>query len=210
MTRKGMMVGSGKQGYHNVVGRDSAVHSQSAKGIKQPQRINTFNVPNSNHTEALKDYDDYLKKVKDKREQKTAQKDIFDIKNIVEKNNYIKNNINSPYINSYYSTLGGDDSVSILFTISLDPKDKWENDILENSRYGKFHLQKNGSLEQHSGSFSSKDVKVKYMRKTKVNSVEKAVEKINEYLNQVRHQQKYKEIKGKNIDGTDNYMYVLR
>jgi len=38
--RKGMMVGSGKKGYHNVVGRDPAVHSQSAKGIKQPQQVN--------------------------------------------------------------------------------------------------------------------------------------------------------------------------
>jgi len=38
--RKGMMVGKGKKGYHNVVPKDKVVHSQSAKGIKQPQRIN--------------------------------------------------------------------------------------------------------------------------------------------------------------------------
>jgi hypothetical protein len=34
MARKGMMVGKG--------GRDPAVHSQSAKGIKQPQKVNTI------------------------------------------------------------------------------------------------------------------------------------------------------------------------
>ena len=37
--RKGMMVGKGS-GYKNVVGRDPSVHSQSAKGIKQPQSVN--------------------------------------------------------------------------------------------------------------------------------------------------------------------------
>jgi len=36
--RKGMMVGKGKKGYHNVIGKDPIVHSMSAKGIKQPQR----------------------------------------------------------------------------------------------------------------------------------------------------------------------------
>jgi len=37
--RKGMMVGKGKKGYHNVIGKDPIVHSMSAKGIKQPQRV---------------------------------------------------------------------------------------------------------------------------------------------------------------------------
>jgi hypothetical protein len=36
--RKGMMLGRGK-GYKNVVGKDPIVHRQSAKGIKQPQRM---------------------------------------------------------------------------------------------------------------------------------------------------------------------------
>jgi len=40
--RKGMMVGKGKKGYHNVMGKDPYVHSQSARGIKQPQRIPQF------------------------------------------------------------------------------------------------------------------------------------------------------------------------
>jgi hypothetical protein len=36
--RKGMMKDSGKRGYHNIIGKDPMVHSQSAKGIKQPQK----------------------------------------------------------------------------------------------------------------------------------------------------------------------------
>ena len=39
MRRKGMMVGKGKKGYHNVIGKDPYVHSQSARGIKQPQKV---------------------------------------------------------------------------------------------------------------------------------------------------------------------------
>lgn len=38
MARKGMMIGSGK-GYKNVMGKDPKVHSESAKGIKQPEKV---------------------------------------------------------------------------------------------------------------------------------------------------------------------------
>ncbi len=39
MARKGMGKGTGK-GYKNIISSDKKIHSQSAKGIKQPQRIN--------------------------------------------------------------------------------------------------------------------------------------------------------------------------
>lgn len=54
MARKGMMVGSGKKGYHNIIGKDPAVHSQSAKGIKQPQRV-LFVHPYTNKKIDIKD-----------------------------------------------------------------------------------------------------------------------------------------------------------
>ncbi len=38
MARKGMGKGTGK-GYKNIMGCDKKIHSQSARGIKQPQRI---------------------------------------------------------------------------------------------------------------------------------------------------------------------------
>ncbi len=46
MVRKGMGKGTGK-GYKNIVGVDSRIHSQSAKGIKQPQRINPIITKNN-------------------------------------------------------------------------------------------------------------------------------------------------------------------
>lgn len=42
MARKGMGYGTGK-GYKNIAGSDPKVHSQSSKGIKQPQQIPTLN-----------------------------------------------------------------------------------------------------------------------------------------------------------------------
>jgi len=39
MARKGLGKGTGK-GYKNMIGTDKMVHSQSAKGVKQPQKIN--------------------------------------------------------------------------------------------------------------------------------------------------------------------------
>ena len=41
MSRKGMGNGTGK-GYKNIMGSDPRVHSQSSKGIKQPQQVHTF------------------------------------------------------------------------------------------------------------------------------------------------------------------------
>lgn len=42
MARKGMGYGTGK-GYKNIAGSDPKIHSQSSKGIKQPQQIPTLN-----------------------------------------------------------------------------------------------------------------------------------------------------------------------
>lgn len=39
MTRKGMMVGYGKKGYHNLLCNDPKIHSDASKGVKQPQRL---------------------------------------------------------------------------------------------------------------------------------------------------------------------------
>jgi hypothetical protein len=62
MARKGMMVGTGKRGYHNVIGRDPAVHSQSAKGIKQPQQVNIIpSISRKEWNETPKDYKSIIK-----------------------------------------------------------------------------------------------------------------------------------------------------
>lgn len=94
-----MATGQGK-GYRNIVGRDSGVHRDSAQGIKQPQKVHLIphiedddydtkpyyknrEVRNIPHTEALKDYDEYLKKVKDKREhhKPLTKQEVINIQN---------------------------------------------------------------------------------------------------------------------------------
>jgi len=59
--RKGMMIGKGS-GYKNVVGRDPAVHSQSAQGIKQPQHVNIIpSISKKEWNETPKDYKSIIK-----------------------------------------------------------------------------------------------------------------------------------------------------
>ncbi len=45
-----------------------------------------------------------------------------------------------PFVNVNRSTLGGENKASLLVTVSMDKREKWPNNILENSRYAKFHL----------------------------------------------------------------------
>lgn len=165
MSRKGMMVGRGS-GYKNVIGVDPKVHSQSAQSIKQPQKVY---IPQSY-------LDLYPKK---------NQNSIFNITDVATKTDYIKKHITAPFVSSHYSTLGGEDKVSILFTVSLDHPFTWHNKILENSRYGHFNLERDGSLEHFSGTFGNGVEQKKSMRKTKVKSVEEAVRKINQYLTKI-------------------------
>lgn len=55
-----------------------------------------------------------------------------------------------PFVNVNRSTLGGENKASLLVTVSMDKREKWPNNILENSRYAKFHLS-NRKLECISG-----------------------------------------------------------
>lgn len=59
--------------------------------------------------------------------------------------------IDAPYVRATVSTLGGRDRPTIMLTVSADPKEKWTNGILENSRYGKFSLSMDGTIELFSG-----------------------------------------------------------
>ena len=70
----------------------------------------------------------------------------------------LKKGIKAPYVNVYKSTLGGAHRPSILITVSLDPKDKWDNGILENSRYVKLHYSYAGIIEYISGNIKFRKV----------------------------------------------------
>jgi hypothetical protein len=121
---------------------------------------------------------------------------IFDITTAPDALNKLKNGIDAPYVNVYSSNLGGDENVSILITASLEPKEKWEYNILENSPYAKYHLHNDGRLENFSGELISADVAHKAFvagkkvrntfRKRRVISVDEAITDINIHLNKAR------------------------
>ena len=93
-------------------------------------------------------------------------------------NKYMERGIKAPYVYSQVSTLGGVTRAAVIINVSLDPKSKWPNGILQNSRHAMFHLGRNGVLEQFAGSYRLS----KKMRKTTVKSLADAAEKINRYL----------------------------
>lgn len=90
----------------------------------------------------------------------------------------MRKKINAPYVTAQISTLGGKDRASILLTVSLQDKKDWSNGILQNSPYAMFHLSRDGSLEH----FSGKITDTGKMRKTKVKSLDDAVDKINKFI----------------------------
>jgi len=93
--------------------------------------------------------------------------------------------LNAPYINAQISTLGGEEHVSIILTISADPKEKWTNDIMQNSRYGNFSIDNDGTVEQFSGGFSKWKQPNNAMRKTHVKSVQQLVDVLNKFMAKV-------------------------
>lgn len=60
MVRRGLGKGRGK-GYHNITPKDPRVHSQSARGIKQPQNIGLLTTakPVNTLVQKLKDFEDF-------------------------------------------------------------------------------------------------------------------------------------------------------
>lgn len=96
---------------------------------------------------------------------------IFDVGNVAMVEVQLQN-LRFPYVYVYHSTLGGADNVSILLTVSLDPKHTWSNGILQNSRYAQIHISNNGVVEQFSGS------RLK-LRKFTAKNISQIIEKIN-------------------------------
>jgi len=103
--------------------------------------------------------------------------ELFDVNSAQKTIEYLSNNIEAPFVQAYYSTLGGKDKVSILIAISLDQKKDWPNKILQNSNYIKLYFASNGDIEYICGN------KIGGFRKIKSKSIVEAVEKINKYIN---------------------------
>lgn len=93
----------------------------------------------------------------------------------------IKKEIDAPYVNAKISTLGGRHRTSVMVSISLDPRDEWENKIFENSRYMRFHITYDGVIKQH-----ARAREVKNFRKARFKTPDEVIQKINRYLAQTK------------------------
>ena len=95
----------------------------------------------------------------------------------------ITSKINAPYVKVVISKIGGKGRESLIFTISLDNKTLWPNEILHNSRYLQFIANNdNEYLELLS---KSNKISVKF-RKVKVKDVTDIISKINKYINSIK------------------------
>ena len=89
--------------------------------------------------------------------------------------------VDAPFVKAYKSTLGGASRVSVLISISLDPREAWKNGIYENSRYLKLHVLNSGEIE-----LISTNGLAKKFRKTRFKAAGEVVAKINKYLDDVK------------------------
>lgn len=105
---------------------------------------------------------------------------LFDINSVDSEVQKLKSGIKAPFVRVSKSDLGGPNSVSVYFTISLDPKENWNNNILENSRYFKMSLLKDGTMEVFSG--GSRKSK---FRKAKAKSIDDVIVRISKYIGEL-------------------------
>lgn len=99
---------------------------------------------------------------------------LFSIENIEEVKQEIKEGLNFPYIHLYHSTLGGNENISMLLTISLNSRETWANQILENSAYIKLHILNNGQVYM-----IVRNREVKKFRKIRFKNIKELVAKLN-------------------------------
>lgn len=96
---------------------------------------------------------------------------LFNYDTIPDFKKTLEENLNFPYKWGYFSELGGKENIAFLLTISLTSKNEWINGILENSKYIKLYISKEGSTEYISGNLK--------FRKTKCDNIDKLLLKLN-------------------------------
>ena len=103
---------------------------------------------------------------------------IFDMSDVYYRSsviNLLQKNIHAPFVKAQFSTLGGEENVSILLAVSLDKKEDWQNGYFENSHSFRFHIFNNGKTNQFVGR--------PRMRQFTAKTIEDVVVKINKFLN---------------------------
>ena len=98
----------------------------------------------------------------------------------------LKQRIDAPIVQGTKSTLGGAERVSISVRVVLDPRESWANGILENARYFNIWINRDGTMEctQASGPPPTYRFSKKF-RKTKCRSLEDAIDKINQFIDEI-------------------------
>jgi hypothetical protein len=105
--------------------------------------------------------------LKETRQIFEAQEYLFDVTTAPQIVDRLNKELGFPYVHAQYSTLGGNENVSIMVTISLDAREDWFNGILQNSRYANFHIDRLGTVERFSGGRG-----MAKFRKTRIKSIE--------------------------------------
>ncbi len=97
----------------------------------------------------------------------------------------------APFVTVSSGALGKE---RIFFLVSFQPKESWPYGYVENSNYTRLHLDENGIIKQFTCSLYQKDKPCSYetrlnekFRKCTVKSLDKAIEKIENYLTKVNN-----------------------
>lgn len=84
-----------------------------------------------------------------------------------------------PHLNVNLSTFGGIEYASIMITFSLDKKENWSYNILENSRYAHVMIDRGFKIENFSGSITR-------MRRATCKDLQTAINKIVAWIEKVK------------------------
>jgi len=163
MVRKGMMVGKGKKGYHNVIGKDPIVHSMSAKGIKQPQRvpewhIRTSDISNSPDDLRNKNYGIYMTTTIPSRELDRYMQDTLDLTDHKDYEYVINQKLDGK-------------PVGVLFLMSFKGQGRWETSL------GKKGFSRTDIKELEKNNYELFEVKKKSIKKKSLIDFNPAIRK---------------------------------
>lgn len=118
-----------------------------------------------------------LRKIIREEIQKLNEQTIFDIESVKNDIKLLNKGIKAPFVVAKISMLGGKERVVIIIIISMNKKEDWPNNIFENSKYIKLNFSNTGEL----GLITQSKFDKKF-RKTKVKSINDAINKINKFL----------------------------
>ncbi len=102
---------------------------------------------------------------------------IFNIDNVNEVKNKIITALNYPYKHIQHSTLGGNDNISIIISLSLESPETWCNQIFENSLYIKIYISNTGYIE-----LISQSHKLKRFRAGQIKDIDSLINKIKKQV----------------------------